>query len=150
MDAVEATARASVQKTLSDYIRYVDTGRAELLAGLFTEETEYAMAPGIVAHRRDEIVPKVEELKTLFATTAEYGRLRHHLALPMVDILGPGQARAFTYFSAVAAAGLDHWGTYRDQLVEIDGEWRFQSRIITLEGAIDTSPVRQHVPAQAR
>lgn len=149
MDIAEVTARVGVLKTLAQYGRYVDTGQAELLAGLFTEVTEYRMAPHVVAHARAEIVPKVEGLKDVFATAPGYGRIRHHITPAVIDVIGPGRAKAFSYFAAYAAAGVDHWGNYRDQLVEIAGEWYFASRIITLEGAVPASPVRCYLPSDA-
>lgn len=149
MDITEVTARVGVLKTLAQYGRYVDTGQAALLAGLFTEETEYRMAPGVIAHTRAEIVPKVESLKDVFATAPEYGRIRHHITPAVIDVIEPGRAKAFSYFAAYAAVGVDHWGNYRDQLVEFAGEWYFAARIITLEGAVRTSPVRSYLPVEA-
>lgn len=145
MDITEVSARAGIQKTLADYIRFVDTGRVPDLASLFSERTHYQLAPDVVVQARSEIVSKVEELKVLFATAPDYGRIRHHNTPAAIDLLEPGRARAFSYFCAFAAAGPDHWGSYRDELVEQDGRWLFASRIITLEGALEQSPVRSRL-----
>lgn len=145
MDIAELSARAGIHKTLADYIRFVDTGRASELASLFTEQTRYQLAPDVIALERSEIVPRVQDLKALFATARDYGRIRHHNSPAAVDLLEPGRARAFSYFCAFAAAGPDHWGSYRDELVQQDGRWLFASRIITLEGALAQSPVRSFV-----
>jgi len=148
MDTSELAARVGVMKTLAQYGRFVDTGQAQRLAELFTDVTEYRMAPDVVARSRAEIVPKVESLKDLFATAAGFGRIRHHVTPAVIDVLETGRARAFSYFAAYAAAGVDHWGSYRDELVEIDGDWLFASRIVTLEGAQSTSPVHSFLPRQ--
>lgn len=146
MEEFEIAARVAIQATLSRYTRNVDTGRADDLAGLFAEDGLYDMGGGVVAHGRDAIVPKVEELKTMFATAEGFGRIRHHTSSVAIEVESPDRARAMSYFCAFAAAGPDHWGTYRDVLVKEDDTWRFASRVVTLEGAMATSPVRSMLP----
>lgn len=145
MDAAEVESRLAIQVTLSTYTRHVDTGRAERLAGLFTSDARYDMGGGIVALSRDDIVGKVEELKTMFASSENFGRLRHHVSSVAVELLDADHARAMSYFAAFSSAGPDHWGTYRDQLVREEDMWRFESRVVTVEGARDGSPVRKLV-----
>lgn len=145
VDIEEVTARAGIQKTLADYIRFVDTGRVSDLASLFTEQTRYQLAHEIIALERSEIVSRVQDLKALFATAPDYGRIRHHNSPAAVGLIAPDRARAFSYFTAYAAAGPDHWGTYRDELVQQDGRWLFAARVATVEGALAQSPVRSLV-----
>ena len=142
MEALELAARIGVQKTLAQYGRFVDTGQAEKLARLFTEQTDYRMTPDMVAVSRAEIVPMAGQLKRIFANAPDLGRIRHHMTPAVIDIVAPGRATAFSYFCAYAAAGGDHWGNYRDVLVEVDGEWLFASRVVTLDGTAPSSPVR--------
>lgn len=142
MDQSEIEARVGIQALLSRYTRNVDTGRAPELALLFTVDATYDMGGGVVARNRDEIAGKVEELKTMFATSEGFGRIRHHTSSVVIEIEGPDTARATSYFVAFAAHGPDHWGTYRDGLVAEDGEWRFSSRVVRLEGTVEASPVR--------
>jgi hypothetical protein len=146
MQDYEVAARVGIQATLSRYTRNVDTGRADQLAGLFAENGVYDMGGGIVAHGRAAIVPKVEELKTMFATAEGFGRIRHHTSSVAIEVESADTAKAMSYFCAFAAAGPDHWGTYRDVLVREDDVWRFASRIVTLEGAVPASPVRSMLP----
>jgi 3-phenylpropionate/cinnamic acid dioxygenase small subunit len=147
MDDVEIGARVAIQATLSRYTRHVDAGRADELAGLFAEDAVYDMGGGVVAHGRAAIVPKVEELKTMFATAEGFGRIRHHTSSVSIEVESPSRARATSYFCAFAAAGPDHWGTYRDVLVREDDAWRFASRVVRLEGAVPASPVRSMLPS---
>jgi 3-phenylpropionate/cinnamic acid dioxygenase small subunit len=142
----EVAARVAIQATLSRYTRNVDTGRADQLAGLFAEDAVYDMGGGVIAHGRAAIVPKVEELKTMFATAAGFGRIRHHTTSVAIEVESSDRARVMSYFCAFAAAGPDHWGTYRDVLVREEDMWRFASRVVTLEGAVAASPVHSMLP----
>jgi hypothetical protein len=52
-----------------------------------------------------------------------------------IDLVARDQARATSYFLAITAAGPDHWGVYRDDLV-LDGDrWRFARREAIPEGS---------------
>jgi hypothetical protein len=142
VNGAEVEARAAIAATLSRYTRHVDTGRAAELAGLFARDALYDMGGGVVARSRAEIVGKVEELKRMFAAAEGFGRLRHHTSSVAIDLLGTDSARAISYFVAFSALGPDHWGTYRDELVHEPDMWRFASRVVTVEGAGQGSPVR--------
>jgi hypothetical protein len=41
----------------------------------------------------------------------------------------------------VGSGGLDHWGTYRDEVVRAEDGWRFTRRKVKVEGHIPGSPV---------
>jgi hypothetical protein len=38
--------------------------------------------------------------------------------------------------------GVDHWGTYADELVVEDGSWRFSRRVVRVEGRSDSTLLR--------
>jgi hypothetical protein len=38
------------------------------------------------------------------------------------------------YFLVCAADRVDHWGTYRDQLVRAGGDWLIQYRSVAVDG----------------
>jgi hypothetical protein len=61
--------------------------------------------------------------------------VRHHVTSLDVELALPGRARATSYFLAVSSAGLDHWGTYRDDLREVGSQWLFERRVVRLKGA---------------
>jgi hypothetical protein len=134
MEPWEVAARLAIQATLADYVRYADQGRGDALADLFTED-------GVLTAATDElrgraaIAAYLDANRVDLAARAEApGRIRHHLALPSIELLGPAAAKARTYFLAVTGTGPDHWGVYRDRLVAVDGQWRFASRVATVEG----------------
>jgi hypothetical protein len=142
VDADEIEARLGIQKTMASYQLYVDTGKAAGIASLFTEECEYHLGPGNICRSRAAIVEGVEATKsTFFSAPAEFGRIRHHVSSISIDLLEPGKAKAASYFLAIANWGPDHWGSYRDQLVEVDGSWLFAVRRSIVHGSRPDSPV---------
>jgi hypothetical protein len=146
MDSWEVAARIGVQKTLADYTRCVDTGRLEALAELFTEPCHYDMYGGDASQGapltdRAAIVAHGHEVAAMFARNPSFaGRVRHHITPVSVDFTGPTQAKAASYFLTMGRTGPDHWGMYRDALVEVDGTWKFARRVVTVEGHAPGSP----------
>jgi SnoaL-like domain len=147
VDAWEIEARLSIQATMSRYTRFVDAGRPHELGMLFTEPMHYDMGGGRVVHSRAELTATVEEIKSTFRAAENFGRLRHHVSSVAIELTGPDRATATSYFLAMSAAGPDHWGVYRDELTRLGQDWLFARRVVTVEGASQTSPVRSEVRA---
>jgi hypothetical protein len=59
--------------------------------------------------------------------------IRHNLTTSEIELVGTDIARATTYFMVVTEIGLDHAGTYTDDLARIGGEWLFTHRRIALD-----------------
>jgi hypothetical protein len=126
-------ARLGVEDTIGRYVRYADSGRSDELAELFTDD-------GVLTTDADElrgrpaIARYLESAKASLATSAGGGLIRHHVASLRIDFPSPEEARATSYFLAITAAGLDHWGQYRDSLVPVGGRWLFARRAAQLDG----------------
>jgi SnoaL-like domain len=137
----EIEGRLAVQKAMTDYGRYVDTGRLEHLAELFTEPCHYDMGTGSVLTNRAEIVRRGEEVRAMFREAPSFaGRVRHHITPVSIDFVDPTQAKATSYFLTMGRSGPDHWGIYRDVLPTVDGVWLFARRVVTVEGHATDSP----------
>jgi hypothetical protein len=147
MDTWEIEARVAIQATMSRYTRFVDAGRPDQLSLLFADPMHYDMGGGRVVHSREELIATVEDIKATFRTSEDFGRLRHHVSSVLVELLGPREAKATSYFLALSGAGPDHWGVYRDELSLVGGDWLFARRVVTVEGASAVSPVRSEVQA---
>jgi SnoaL-like domain len=145
VEAWEIEARLSIQATMSRYTRFVDAGRPDDLGLLFAEPMYYDMGGGRVVHTRAELTETVEEIKSTFRAAEDFGRLRHHVSSVVIEVTGPDSAKATSYFLALASAGPDHWGVYRDELTRVSKDWLFSRRIVTVEGASAISPVRSEV-----
>jgi SnoaL-like protein len=141
VDIWEVTARVEIQQTLTNYGRYVDSGRLDLLAELFTQSCHYDTGDGAPLVDRAAILERGEELKAMFAAAENFGgRVRHHLTPARIDFIEPSRAKATSYFLTVGKSGPDHWGVYRDELVLDAGTWRFARRVVTVEGYSADSP----------
>jgi hypothetical protein len=84
----------------------------------------------------------------LFASTkdsfmgAGFLPARHYLSSVHVDARPDGSASTYGCFQFVGSRGLDHWGTYRDEVVPVGDGWRFVRRQAIVEGSVPESPVR--------
>jgi hypothetical protein len=146
MDDQEVRARAEIQATMARYVRFVDIGRPDELARLFTTPMVYDMGAGNVVRSPEELITAVEALKETFSNSPGLsGRLRHHVSSVVIEFDGPKAARATSAFQAISAAGLDHWGVYKDELVPVGEQWLFTRRAVVLEGATDASPMRDQL-----
>jgi hypothetical protein len=142
MESWEVEARVSVQKLMMDYGKSVDTGRLDALALLFTESCHYDMgSEGAVLESRAAIIEHGETVKTMFRENPNFGgRVRHHYTPVSVEFSSPTSAKATSYFLTMGRTGPDHWGMYRDVLVQVDGSWLFERRVVAVEGHSATSP----------
>jgi ketosteroid isomerase-like protein len=126
-DSDVALAREAIRDVIARYNLYGDSGRiAEMLelfvddATLLVDETAYY---GIAA------------IRGLFEMTTGPvpERIRHFTATHVIDV-DRDRATARCYFQVLTTQGLDHWGRYRDQLVQVDGHWRFSRREVRVDG----------------
>jgi uncharacterized protein (TIGR02246 family) len=132
MPAGEIAARVAIGDLLARYVRCADSGRSGELAALFARDGVLRTDADEV-RGRDAIAAYLEAQKASLA--AGGGRIRHHVSSVRVDLEDEDHAGAVSYFLALTAVGLDHWGTYRDRLERSDGRWRFAERAARVEGS---------------
>jgi ketosteroid isomerase-like protein len=134
MEHWELAAREAVRDLVARYAHLVDRGRLDEVAALFTDDA--VLEAGDLPPARGRAA-----IRSLFADTG--GRLaaggapaliRHHVTSVQVDVLGPDDAEAASYFQALTAGGLDHWGRYRDRVVRRDAIWRLAYRAVRIDG----------------
>jgi len=142
MESWEIAGRLGIDALFGEYVRFVDAGKPDLLAELFTADCLYDMDNGNVAHGREEIPERVRALIPIFAGAVNFGRVRHHMSSRRIDFLDRDRAKVTSAFLAISGQGPDHWGSYRDIVaLEPDG-WRFAERVARVEGAVPHSPMR--------
>ncbi|OBK66262.1 polyketide cyclase [Mycobacterium colombiense] len=140
MDSAELRIRVGVAHLMATYQFLADSGKIRQLAALFaadavfeTNNTRYVGPDGILG---------------FFAATkdsflrADFLPARHYLSSIYVDARTDGSASTYACFQFVGSRGLDHWGTYRDEVVPVGDGWRFVRRQATVEGCVPESPVR--------
>lgn len=142
MESWEVEARLAIGVLLMTYTRCVDKGDAAGIAVLFTEPCLYDMKNVARCTNHAEIIAGVGAAKAFFdKAPPDYVRPRHHVSSQWIEFASPTEARAGSYFVVMCGYGVDHWGTYRDKLVKVDGEWKITERLAGNDGAVAKSPL---------
>ena len=142
MESWELIARELVRATVMRYVHLVDTGKLDELVELFTEDATLEAGDLPPATGRAAIRALFLDTRTRLAAATTRPLIRHHVSSLEVDVLGPASASARSYFLAVTERGPDHWGRYRDRLVQADGRWLFQHRRVRTDGRTADSAFR--------
>lgn len=116
-------------------------------AGLFALDGVLETSGGGSFEGRANIATYIAARQAARAThDSRLNQTRHHLASVYIFDVEGDRARANSYFQVLTPYGCDHWGSYRDELVHVDGEWRFARRVVTIDGQSEVS-WRAQVPA---
>ena len=135
MESWELEAREQIRDTIARYAHCVDGGRFDDLVALFGPNGVLEV-DGEPAHRgRDAIRALVTGTGRDIAAGTGASRIRHHVSNVLIEPEPPDRARARCYFLAVTDRGVDHWGRYRDELVQTGDGWRFAHRSVRTDGA---------------
>jgi SnoaL-like domain len=138
----EISARLSIMDLTARYTRAGDTGRGTDLAALFAPDGVFEVSGGRAVGPA-EIVALIDVIKQDFATAPpNFYPARHTVSGLVIDLVDDDHATGRSYFVLVAGWGVDHWGVYRDEYVRHGDRWLFASRLGTLEGTVEQSPVR--------
>ncbi len=139
MEVWEVAARQGIRETLARYAHCADTGRFAELAELFTEDgvLEIDGRPPLQGHAA--IVAFLIGTKTSLTTTLARPYIRHHVSSVTIDVHGPDDASAASYFLAITERGPDHWGRYRDRLTRVGDRWLFRHRRVRPDGHSENS-----------
>ncbi|WP_234825460.1 nuclear transport factor 2 family protein [Mycolicibacter senuensis] len=139
MSPDELEARIAVAHLLARYQYLADSGQVKLLSELFAVD-------GVFETNNDSYIGP-EGVLGFFASVkgafiaAGFTPARHYLSTVYVEPGSEGTATTYACFQFVGTRGLDHWGTYTDEVVTVDGERRFARRRAIVEGCVPGSPV---------
>ena len=143
-----STDRSAIEHLLSRYPFLVDRQKFAELASLFTPDgvMEGPVGPPGIGRAG------IEEFFRHSATKPVTGRapklMRHNVTSQRVDLLDEQHASADSYFMALTDIGLDHWGRYRDTIVQVDGNWLIAKRLLVVDGCTAGSWWEQNVGGQ--
>lgn len=139
MDNEELRTRLGVAHVMATYQFLADAGKIRQLSELFAPdavfETDSARFVG-----PDGVLGFFAQTKDAFLA-ADFLPARHHLSSVYVDPRPDGSASTYACFQFVGSRGLDHWGTYRDEIAPGGVGWHFIRRRVTVEGYVPQSPV---------
>src|SRR5689334_15878707 len=123
MDTSELIARELIRETIARYAHCADGGRFGELAALFTEDGVLEIHERPPLRGRTAIAQFLGQTRESLASTLARPYIRHHTSSLSIDVLGPDEASARSYFLAITDRGPDHWGRYRDLLVRVGDQW---------------------------
>jgi len=115
MDDAELRTQVGAGHLLATYQFLADSGQTRRLSELFLpnavfkSNTEELVGP-------DAILDFFRRTAGAF-TSADFFPARHHLSSVYIEPHGDGSAATYACFQFVGTRGLDHWGTYRDEVV---------------------------------
>ncbi|BBZ14996.1 nuclear transport factor 2 family protein [Mycobacterium branderi] len=139
MDDIELRTRVGVADLMATYQYLADSGKTRELSQLFVPD-------GVLVTNTEELIGP-EAILDFFArtaatfTSAGFLPARHHLSSVYIEPRADASASTYACFQFIGVAGLDHWGTYRDEVVSTDAGWRFARRKVKVEGHVRNSPV---------
>ena len=130
----ELAARERIRDTIAHYAHYADTGRFAELVALFAADGVLEIDGRDPVRGREAILAFLTSTQTSLAATLQRPYIRHHVSSITIEVHGPNDASAASYFLAITERGPDHWGRYRDQLARVGELWLFRHRRVRPDG----------------
>jgi uncharacterized protein (TIGR02246 family) len=129
----------AISRTLHDYCRFVDEGRAEDFAALYTHD-------GVHDDGRSQRIGREQIKKLVEGVISRYQSTSHHASNIDIELIDDTHATAWSYIyawhRAENAPDLEVWGRYADQLCLEEGRWRIAKRELHVAGirGLDVDP----------
>ncbi|MRK01710.1 nuclear transport factor 2 family protein [Aeromicrobium sp. S22] len=141
MELWELLAREQVRDVYAAYTHSGDRFRLEDLADCFTQDGILEVKDRNQAQGRGAIVEMLSGGSRVAQPPADGSRtfIRHFIANIRFDSVTTQRIETSAYFQVLTAAGLDHWGRYRDVFVPAEGRWLIQHRLAALDASVADS-----------
>lgn len=141
----ELLAREAIRALMAKCTQAGDSLRAEEYAACFTKDGILTTgAAGLNLMSRAEIFTWQTQKRAPGNGMGLSGPValtfaRHNLTTCSIEITGPDNAQARTYWHVNTDVGPDHSGVYRDTFRKVDGEWLIAKRQVRTEWAAQNS-----------
>lgn len=137
-------ATDEIQRLIYDYAFHLDMNHPDELAALFVEDCEVIYGPNFGAEGIEAYKKTLEGIGEFFEATS------HHVSNIVVDFVSDDEARVRSVLYAWHRYTRDRpdshvWGQYHDEMVRVDGQWRFRRRELRAAGTRDFH-VKQQIP----
>ncbi len=128
--------RESIRQTIASYTYFADRGRFEQVVDCFLPDGTLRVEGigGATAVGRPAILAFFTGVHSDVETTQPPGRMQHHVSSTWIEVLSATEAHASSYFTVMTGAGVDHWGTYRDEFAPYEDRWLFKQRTVRTDG----------------
>jgi uncharacterized protein (TIGR02246 family) len=127
---LDPAAHEAIRRLIAIYAQLLDSRRLDEWGELFTPDAVFQVW-GKTLRGRSEIVAGIRALQP-----EQPGK--HVCLTPVIDLLGPERARAWTDLSAFASSkdgiAISTIGRYHDELIVQAGRWRFARRVVVMAG----------------
>jgi hypothetical protein len=134
MEPWELGVREAIREAIARYAHLVDRGRIDDVLVLFAADGTLEANDLPPARGHDAIRAFLTGAGARLADASASRLVRHHVSTVTIDLTGLETATAASYFFVVTERGPDHWGRYRDRLIEHDGRWLFHHRRVRTDG----------------
>ena len=140
MNVDELLAREAIRHTMTRYTMAGDRLRADEFVAVFTENavlaSEGVEESDVFRHEgRDAIREWIARWssRSAAAQSPRATFVRHHLSTSLIELTGPDEAKARTYWVAYTDIGPDHCGYYIDVFRKIGEDWLIAERKVRLD-----------------
>jgi ketosteroid isomerase-like protein len=142
VDVDELIAREAIRDLVARYNANADAGRFAQVVELFTDDAVIELPDERIEGRAaiDAMFRDVRSQVTAATPTGTTPYLRHFTGTLQIDVDGGDRAASRCYFQVLMPSGLDHWGRYVDDFVQVDGQWRIARRRVSVDGRRPDSP----------
>jgi hypothetical protein len=117
----------AIERMMYTYSFHLDMNHPAELAALFVDDCEVSYAPNFGAVGKEAYNRTLDGIGTYFKATS------HHNTNIVIDFVSPTEARVRSVVLAIhryAKERPDGWvfGQYHDEVVKVDGQWKFMRR----------------------
>ncbi len=147
MERTDLIARESIRALLARYTWAADRGQSAEVGRCFAADGVLDVGahggrwtgPEAISGELDRVADRVATA----ASGASGGdgaptvaSVRHHVSSVAIDLDTHAAATVRSYFLVLTSVGIDHWGRYRDLVVETapGDEWLFHERVVIVDG----------------
>jgi hypothetical protein len=129
-------AADDIKTLIYDYAFHLDMNHPQALCELFIEDCEISYAPNFGAVGREAYAKTLEGIGTYFVGTS------HHVSNIKIEFMDETSAHVRSIVYAWHRYSRERpdshvWGQYRDEVVKVDGVWRFKKRVLCNAGSKD-------------
>lgn len=142
MELWEIVARESIRDLVARYNANGDSGRFAEVRRLFAGQATMDIGDGRTYRGVDEIMTIFAQTKDGTGRRQGLTHVRHTTSTHQIDLIDSENAKGRLYFSVLTDIGLDHWGRYVDSYGIEDGDWKFTSRLVSVDGWASNSLFR--------
>lgn len=129
-------AAEAIRILIYDYAFHLDMNHPQQLGELFVDDCEVSYGPNFGAFGRDAYAKTLEGIGSYFVGTS------HHVSNIVIEFDDDEAASVRSVVYAWHRYSRERpdsyvWGQYRDDVVKVDGAWRFRKRVLCNAGSQD-------------